>query len=201
MLNRFCTIFKPQSLADFMTAYYQQISDEQLFSYLKKDDAAAFEEIYNRYWTLLIDAAYRPLHCREKAEDIVQEIFISLYQRRNAIELEVSLKAYLLKALKFKILNEIRSRIVRETYQKSLFFDPNCKNDFAHSCETKELKAIIDRSVDQLPEKCKQAFLLSRKENLSYKEISGELHISVSTVEKHISKALKFLKCQLNVYL
>ena len=180
---------------------YQQFSDEQLFLYIKNDDQLALKELYDRYWSYLLDSAYKSLQSIDKAEDVVQDIFISLYQRRKAIDLEVSLKAYLCKALKFKILNEIRSQLVRETYQKTVFFETSCKNDFATQYETKELKNIIDRSVEQLPEKCKQAFLLSRQENLSYKDISGELSISVSTVEKHISKALRFLKLNLNLYL
>lgn len=124
----------------------------------------------------------------------MQEIFISLYQRRKSIEIAVSLKAYLCKALKFQVLNELRAQLVRETYQQSLFFSSSCKSDFASNYEAKELEQAIDKSVCQLPEKCKKAFLLSRQENLSYKDISGELDISVSTVEKHISKAILSLK-------
>lgn len=181
--------------------YYRQLHDEQLFLFVKNDDQEAFQEIYNRYWTLLLDMSYNFRQSQDGAEDIVQEIFVSLYQRRKTIELEVSLKAYLCKALKFKILNETRSRMVRENYQKTIFFGPERKNDFAEQYEAKQLKTAIDRSVHQLPEKCKQAFLLSREENLSYKDISCELNISVSTVEKHIIKALKSIKGNLNLYL
>lgn len=181
--------------------HYLKTNDEQLFCYLQNDDQLAYKELYNRYWSFLLDSALKTLHCQDKAEDMVQEIFISLYQRRKTIVLEVSLRAYLCKALKFKILNEIRSKTVRQSYQKAVFFGSNCKNDFSGNYETKELKNLIDQSVEQLPEKCKQAFLLSREENLTYKDISGELAISVSTVEKHISKALKSIKNNLNLYL
>ncbi len=177
---------------------YSGFSDNQLFSLVKQDDRKAFEELYNRYWLFLLDSACKALQSRDKAQDIVQEIFISLYQRRQSIELLVSLKAYLCKALKFKILNEFRSQLVRQIYQKSLFYSSTCKNDYASAFETKELEQAIDRSVCLLPEKCKKAFLLSRQQKLSYKDISGELDISVSTVEKHIIKALKFIKHNLN---
>lgn len=181
--------------------YYQSLKDEQLFEFVQNDDQAAFAELYKRYWTFLLDMAYKSLQCRDKAEDIVQEIFVSLYQRRKAIQLEVSLRAYLYNALKFKAFNEIRSKLVRQSYQKSTFFSSSCKIDFAPPCETKELKTAIENSVHQLPEKCRQTFLLSREEHLSYKDISGELNISVSTVEKHIIKALKCIKGNLNLYL
>lgn len=177
--------------------HYNRIADDQLFIFVKQDDRKAFEELYNRYWFYLLDCACKPLRSRERAQDIVQEIFISLYQRRKSIELAVSLKAYLCKALKFKILNEFRARLVRDVYQRSLF-PAEEGGDFASRYEAKELQQKIDQSVGRLPEKCKKAFLLSRQGNLSYKDISGELAISVSTVEKHISKALKLIRCQLN---
>src|SRR5665213_669292 len=82
---------------------YQQLSDENLFILVKKDDKKAFEEIYSRYWNFLTSSAAINLQSKQKAEDIVQEIFISFYNRRYAIEFSVSLRAYLCKALKFKI--------------------------------------------------------------------------------------------------
>ena len=176
---------------------YSRIADEQLFILVKQDNRGAFEELYNRYWFYLLDCACKPLRSRERAQDIVQEIFISLYQRRKSIELALSLKAYLCKALRFKIFNEFRARLVRDGYQKSLL-PAEGGVDFASMYEAKELEQTIDRSVGRLPEKCKMVFLLSRQGNLSYKDISGELSISVSTVEKHISKALRLIRCQIN---
>lgn len=174
--------------------YYSLLTDIQLFDLVKEDDRKAFEELYRRYWFFLLEYACKPLRSRDKAQDIVQEIFISLYQRRKSIELAVSLKAYLGKALKFKILNEYRAQLVRDKYQRSLFVASNCRYDFTSSCELKELEQTINKSVCLLPAKYKKTFLLSRQENLSYKAISGELDIPVSTVEKHIIKALKLIR-------
>jgi RNA polymerase sigma-70 factor (family 1) len=178
---------------------YQQLSDENLFILVKKDDKKAFEEIYSRYWNFLMSSAAINLQSKQKAEDIVQEIFISFYNRRYAIEFSVSLRAYLCKALKFKIMNESRSQMVRDTYQKAVNYAYSNDNSAYLLCESKELAYKINCSISFLPEKCKQAFLLSREANLSYKDISGHLGISVSTVEKHISKALKILKLSLNI--
>lgn len=179
---------------------YQQLSDNDLFDLVKQDDNKAFEEIYTRYWNFLTLSASIHLQSKQKAEDVVQEIFISFYNRRYAIEFSVSLRAYLCKALKFKIMNESRSQIVRDTYQKAVHYEYSYANyDSAyHLCETKELEHNINRSIGFLPEKCRQAFLLSRAEDLSYKDISGHMGISVSTVEKHISKALRILKLTLD---
>jgi len=180
--------------------YYQLLSDRELLDLVKANDNNAFGEIYNRYWDFLIQSASRHLQSKQKAEDLVQEIFLSFYNRRNEFELAVSLRAYLSQALKFKIMNEYRSQVVRDTYQKNVHYTYTyayAGNNVHHAYETKELAYNINRSINMLPEKCKQAFLLSRSEDLSYKDISGHLNISVSTVEKHIIKALKFLKTNL----
>lgn len=95
-------------------------------------------------------------------------------------------------------MNEFRSQVVRDSYTKHIRYIYTSSGNATYTvCETKELAYNINRSINLLPEKCKQAFLLSRSEDLSYKDISGQLNISVSTVEKHISKALKFLKTNL----
>ena len=179
--------------------YYSWFSDEELFNKVKQDDKKAFEELFKRYWAFLLDHADKPLQSREKAEDIVQEIFISLFIRRHSIELAVSLKAYLCQALKFKVLNEYRSQTVRKNFLKNMHTKDFVRTDIGSSFERKELELSINQSIKQLPDKCKRVFLLSREEEYSYKDISGALNISVSTVEKHISKALKVLKCQVNL--
>ena len=195
------TAFFNNTIAMFNTNYfYCELSDKKLFELVKKDDKKAFEELYSRYWNFLTESASRHLQSKQKAEDIVQEIFISFYNRRYEIEFSVSLRAYLCQALKFKIMNEYRSQTVRDTYQKTIHYTYSyayANNSAYHACESKELACNINRSINLLPEKCRQAFLLSRSEDLSYKDISGHLNISVSTVEKHISKALKFLKTSL----
>ena len=176
---------------------YSPYSDEELFELIKKDDTTAFRELYHRYWTVLVNTAYKRLDSIEKAEDIVQTIFIDLYQRRETIALSHSLKAYLNQALKFKVLNEFRSDALKEKYRRSVFFYDVCKNVLAEDLEAKELHGKIHKILNELPEKCRQVFLLSRKENKSNSDISRDLNISVSTVEKHIGKALKTFRCQM----
>lgn len=178
--------------------FLSQNSDEELFGLVKENqDTAAFRELYQRYWVVLVDKAYKRLDSIQKAEDIVQTIFIDLYQRRESIELTHSLKAYLFQALKFRVLNEFRANALKERYRRELFFSPLCKNDLANDIEAKELDLKIHKIIDGLPEKCRQVFLLSRRENKSNMDISRDLNISVSTVEKHIGKALKTFRCQI----
>lgn len=179
---------------------YTNLADSQLFQLVKQDDIKAFEELYNRYWSDLIDAAYRRLQSRQKAEDIIQDIFVSLYQKRHTLDITVSLKAYLYQALKFKVLNVYRDELTRTACKKEIFFTGQCKNDSAEYCDAKELNHRIGQVLSTLPDKCREAFLLSREQNLSNKDISQGMNISVSTVEKHIGKALRILRNNLRDY-
>ena len=178
---------------------YSQADDSVLFTWVKQSDVKAFRELYNRYWSLLVSSAYKRLHSKEKGEDIVQNIFIDLYSRRAAIELTTSLKSYLHQALRFKVLNEHRSELIRNKYQKIHLFSHHLKIDYSIPLEGKELETKIDTILHKLPEKCQRVFLLSRKENLSNKDISAVLHITISTVEKHISRALYTLRNHFNM--
>lgn len=173
--------------------YYQE-TDNELFSLVKQNDLRAFEELYNRYWSVLVNAACKKLDSREKAEDIVQNIFIDIYYRRAAIELTISFSAYLYRALKYRILNEYRARCIRARYRETVFFSPDCRIDYTYQLEAKDLELKINGVLKKLPEKCRRVFLLSRSENLSNKDISADMRIAVSTVEKHIGKALRTLR-------
>ncbi|MEO6549690.1 MAG: RNA polymerase sigma-70 factor [Ferruginibacter sp.] len=177
---------------------FAHVGDSELFQLVKQnDDVKAFEELYVRYWPALVNAAFKRLDCKEQSEDIVQNIFIDIYNRRTTIDLSFSFKAYLHQALKFKVLNEYRSESIRKKYKQSLFFSPGCKIDFSDPLEAKELEQKINTILNELPVKCKEVFLLSRRENLSNRDISAGLKISVSSVEKHITRALKSLRCQI----
>jgi RNA polymerase sigma-70 factor (family 1) len=179
---------------------YHHLSDSELFNLSGRENTEAFEVLYTRYWSKLTDAASRKLQSRQKAEDIVQEIMVSLYSKRSALEFTSSLDAYLKQALKFKISNEFRSMAIKSAYAKNLFFSENGKNDFAVSLEAKELRSRIARVLEKLPEKCRHAFHLSRNENMNNKQIAQAMNISVSTVEKHIGKALRALRENLSFY-
>ncbi|HEX2532322.1 MAG TPA: RNA polymerase sigma-70 factor [Chitinophagaceae bacterium] len=183
-----------------VTPAYNLLSDEELFSLTQREDLKAFEALYCRYWPELTDAAYRRLQSRQKAEDLVQELFISLYHKREELQFTVSLRAYLNQALKFKVLNEYRSEQVRTAYAKTVFFRGQGKNVFALDVETKELQQQLEGVLSGLPDKCRQVFRMSRLEQMTHKEIALELRISVSTVEKHIGKALRTLRERLKAY-
>lgn len=174
---------------------YDKLSDEQLMELLCSKDEVAFKELYNRYWDILLDSAFRRLGSIEQAEEIVQDIFVSLYLKQETLQIKTSVAGYLKNALKFKIVDVIRHQVVHEKFvAHALRPSEEYVLTPGEILQIKELKEKIDRITQKMPEKCREVFLLSRVENLSNKKIAELLGISVSTVEKHISKAMGILK-------
>ncbi|MDN5286354.1 MAG: hypothetical protein JWR38_2628 [Mucilaginibacter sp.] len=173
-------------------------SDELLLDLVKsQDDRIAFAEIYHRYWQVLIDVAYQRLKSREASEEIVQEVFVSFFLRRHEVELRSNLASWLKTALKYKVYNIYRSQqvhlnhlemIMRETHIAPVMPD--------QVMDVKEIKERMRLAAARLPEKCREVFLLSRLEHLSQQDIATRLNISVSTVKKHITKAMRVMKSE-----
>ncbi|MGF7076416.1 RNA polymerase sigma-70 factor [Mucilaginibacter sp. R-33] len=170
------------------------MSDMQLISRLKADDEAALTMIYRRYWASLFKAAYNILKDRQACEDIIQELFIKLWDCRAEVEITISLKAYLYASVRYGVYRQIRTG----TPVRSEIFDdlierlhtPATHNTIEH----KELLLQINQVIDTLPEKCREVYKLSREECLSHKEIALQLNISTKTVENHLTKALRQLR-------
>jgi len=174
---------------------YKSLSDQELTEYLRDGDHLAFNEIYKRYWRTSINAAFQRLKSKEDAEEVVQDVFVNLYLRRSQIQPKSSLEAYLKIAIKYRIIDAFRSQKLKEGHlesvidqQEHLPLQPD------QEFEYKELREKIRKAADQLPDKCREVFLMSRFEQLSNQEISERTGIAVSTVKKHMHKALTILR-------
>jgi len=173
-------------------------SDIELFEKFKGGDRTAFEQIYKRYWSCLLNEAYRLTGAPAQSKDLVQDIFVSLYQKAEKIDIKFSFKAYLYQTLRYKVINSRRDDLIHQHCHQDIYHRSSRETVFSNPLETKELSNHLHVAINCLPKKCKQVFLLSREGDYSHKAISKELHISTSTVEKHIVKALKILRLKLN---
>lgn len=172
-----------------------KLNDVQLTAQLKAGDEAAFTEIYNRYWQRLLGLAYNHIRDKTVAEEILQEVFLSLWNRRQIVEIH-SLNGYLATAIKFSIFkHQQRLRhyvdINQPDYVSSLITQDE------NAIDAKFLKEYIDGIVEQLPEKCQLVFRYSREAGLNIPEIASEMNISEKTVEAHLTKALKTIRLNL----
>ena len=177
-------------------------TDQQLLDLIRTEDRAAFTELYNRYWDKTFAVAFHRLDDEHEAEEVVQEVFLSIWQRRASIELTHSVATYLSVAVKYKVINHLAKQHRRQLQLNEITIAAAETEDTTNNWLTeKELRRQLDHSINQLPEKCRIVFLLSREENKTYAEIAAELNISQKTVEAHMSKALSTLRETLKVSL
>jgi RNA polymerase sigma-70 factor (family 1) len=175
---------------------YHTLTDEQLADSLKVGDEGAFTEIYNRYWKLLFYTAYNIIQDQERAQDVVQNVYISLWQRKGDVEIK-SLKSYLQQSARFSVL-----KAIREQQNDARFYER--LQEITSEIITdnplifKEQQQLLKNLLGSLPENCREAFRLSREEGFTYKQISSKLNISEKTVEKRVSKSLKYIRNGLN---
>lgn len=166
---------------------------------LKKGERQAFEEIYERYWLKLYAIAVKRLKSEENAKDLVQDLFVSLWLRKEDLIIKVSLSSYLLSAIKYKVINAIEANISKNNYLNSL---NKAALDYDNSTHEgivlNDLEQFFEVEINNLSPKVKQVFELSRKEKLSNNEIAEKLNVSEQTVKNQISKAIKTLKLHLN---
>lgn len=135
------------------------------------------------------------------AEELVQDMFTQLWDKRAQLELRTSLRSYLFTAARNRCLNFIKHQNVRAQHEDHVKgAPPNSEADASAAMEQAELKACIDQAISALPDRCREAFRLSRFDGLSYKEIAARMDISPRTVEVQIGKALKILRAELREY-
>lgn len=168
------------------------LTDSGLLESIKQNEKIAFKEIYKRYWSKLYIYAYNVLREKEICEDIIQEIFIDLWNRRNSVQIS-ELSAYLYQAVKFRIFKHFRqSKYKDELLAQFDLLQTQYKID--DLLELQELHNQINDIIAKLPEQRRVIFQMSRNEELTNKEISEKLNISIQTVKNQISTALHFIR-------
>lgn len=170
--------------------------DAGLLALLRQSDLKAFEDIYLRYWQRLYVAAYKVLEDEAASKDILQEVFLDIWNRRSTLNIE-HLNAYLYRAVKYQIAKQLRKRPINPVH-----LDVVSELESAGRAEDgllyDDLNKHLEKAIAHLSPRCQQVFRLSRFEYLSNKEIGQRLHISVSTVENQINIALKALRAHLD---
>ncbi len=168
-------------------------------------DEAAIEEVFKSHYGALHAYANVILKDAEGAEEVVQSVFLKLWEKRANLQITTSLKAYLFRAVYNDSLNQLKHQKVRQRHyeQTQYAMNQDVSQDKVNHMEgeEKELVERIQETLDALPEKCRMVFHLSRFEELKYGEIAAQLGISLKTVEAHMSKALKTLRTELAEFL
>lgn len=168
---------------------------------MKAGEELALQKIFKHYYKYLVVTGYNITGDNEKAKDLVQDVFFELWKKREQIEIQSSLKAYLRRAVVNRSLNYIKTQ-KRFDFGDENFDAQTPDKTFSaqKNLEAQDLKSAINRAIDSLPTKCKTIFMLSRFEKLSHKEIAAKLDISTKTIENQITKALKIVRAAVEKY-
>lgn len=180
----------------------QEIKEQILIQRLKDGDRTAFELLFHFYYPGLVIYSTQFMTDRSTAEEIVQDFFVRLWEKRQNIHSADSLKSYFFTSIRNSSLNYLKHKKIESGYideikelsNNNLLYDPDLYI-------VSELQEKIDKAIDDLPKRCKEIFIMSRFKGLSNDEIATELSLSKRTVETQISNAIKILRVELKEYL
>jgi RNA polymerase sigma-70 factor (ECF subfamily) len=165
-------------------------------------DEHAFQSLFKDHFTGLCQFASGYLKDSEAAKEIVQDVFVSLWLKRDTIDSSKPVKSYLSTSVRNRCINYLRDH---KKFSSDLLALENLSNETMYeqpdTLVESDLVEQIDRAIEELPEKCRQVFKLSRHQNLKYQQIADQLQISVKTVETQMSKALQHMRHRLAEYL
>ncbi len=168
---------------------------------IKADNMIAFDILYKKYSRRLLKFSFSILKSREESENILQDVFLNLWENRHKVENDSSVKYYI-----FTIAYNSSISLIREKARETKFIDfLKLRQNLAQEpvnveLEFNELKNRIDQIIDHLPQRQKEVYRLHRDEGLKYHEIAEKLKISVNTIENHMSRALKTIRKELGGY-
>jgi RNA polymerase sigma-70 factor, ECF subfamily len=175
----------------------EHITDKELFQHIKRDDATALKILFEKYFSALCRFAFKFVRTTDIAEEVVSDVFLNIWLKKEKIEIRTNLKTYLFTAVRNQSLNYLKKNkihlegietVIKENRVSDLKAD--------RSITYEELKGDIDTLLQQLPEKRQIIFRMNRLDGLSYKEIAEILSISIHTVQNQMVAAIKFLTDQ-----
>ncbi len=167
---------------------------------LRTGDEEAFNFIFNNYYEGLVLFALDFINDRDQAEEIVQGVFVKIWENHKTLDIKISIKSYLLKAVQNRCYDYIKHHKIKIKFEE-LFLQKTIKDEITNDYFSSNLIRRIDIAIDNLPEKTGHIFRMSRFENMKYKEIAEQLNISIKTVEANIGRALQQLRIDLKDWL
>lgn len=169
-------------------------SDKELVKKLNKSDIEAFNQVFYAYSSKLYRFAFGYLKSKEEAEELVQEVFLKIWEKRAAIKQEYQFRAYLFSIAFNYVKKYFRAKALLNKYLESKVSDTINDKQIKDDVNYSSLKTIVDNLVDSMPEKRRMVFIKSRYEGKSAREISEEMNLTQSTVENHLNHALNYLR-------
>ncbi|MGD8778396.1 MAG: RNA polymerase sigma-70 factor [Ignavibacteria bacterium] len=179
---------------------YEQFDniEQDIITAIRDDDESAFEILFRRYYPEL--CSYLNIYIRDKdeVEEMVQQLFLNIWERRKNFYPKNNVRSYLYKAVKNKAINyrkhlQIKERVIQKIRNMQMIRENNLEDEI----DKTEMQLLIDKAVERLPARCRETFILVKYNNFSYQEAADIMNISTHTVEIQIGKALKKLRSSL----
>lgn len=167
-------------------------TDDIVWQQIRERNIPAFESYYKEHFKEYFLVAYKFVKSTPVSQEIVNDVFLKIWEDANKIEIESSLKAYIYRAVVNRSINAVNKQQKELQHQRELALLPPGYYE-EKQLEANELKAQLYKAIDNLPDQCKKVFQLSRFEGLKQQEIADKLGISIKTVKNHITQALKTL--------
>jgi len=173
-----------------------------LINRLRRGEEAAYEMLFNEYYKVLTMFANKYLNDLEASKEIVQDLFVHLYEKREQLDINSSLKSYLFRSTHNRCINYINAQKIRHKYAEHVAYtmDPG-DSSLEHEVNKTELEHLLYKAIGELPPKCQSIFKMNRFEGLTNGEIAEKLNLSKRTVETQISKALRILRVKMEPYI
>ncbi len=176
-------------------------SDEELMQEIKADNMLAFDILYNKYCKRVYKFAFSILKSDEEAENLVQDVFLNLWENRNNVEKNSSIKSYVFTITYNSSISILRKKVRESEYVEYLKSLQEVREEPVDAgIEYKELTNKLEKIINELPQRQKEVYMMHRIEGLKYMEIAKLLKISVNTIENHMSRALKTIRERLDNY-
>ena len=176
-------------------------TDRELLERLRQGDSAAFDEIFRTWYGPLVGTAERMLRDRAVADELVQDVMLELWRRRETLTADGSAQAYLFQATRNRVLNHLRHLKIEQRSEPEVRGESSSTPHADAAVIEEELDVAVQRAVQSLPDRCREVFELSRVHGLKYAEIARQMGISVKTVEAQMGKALRMLRERLAPWL
>ena len=180
---------------------FRHVTDSELLERLRRGDTSAFDTIFRTWYGPLVGTAERMLRDRAVAEELVQDVMLELWRRRETLAADGSAQAYLFQATRNRVLNHLRHLRIEQRSEPEIRGESSSSPRADSALVHEELDVAVQKAVQALPDRCREVFELSRVHGLKYAEIAKTLGISVKTVESQMGKALRHMRSRLAQWL
>jgi len=174
--------------------------DNELYLKIREGDERAFQTLFRKYYAILCNYARQIMDDKVLAEETVQDMFVKIWEKRQALTIETSVKNYFFRSIRNHCLNQIQHEKIKKQYADRVLDSARQEIDPEQNFIEVDLIRRIEESIASLPPKRREIFRLSREQGMKYKEIAEALNLSEKTVEAQMGLALKHLRNKLKDY-